>query len=66
VSRGDELDDHDLHALWQRASALTRPLAPPANVVPIAERLAAERPDRAGEETHAEEESGQLAFDLAA
>ena len=34
-------------ALWQRAEGPYAPLAPPATVVPLAERLAAERPERA-------------------
>lgn len=46
-ARGDELDEHDLEALWQRAEGPYARLAPPARVVPLAERLAAERPDPA-------------------
>jgi hypothetical protein len=65
-ARGDELDEHDLEALWQRAEGPYAPVAPPAKVVPLAERLAAERPARAPERTSAEEQDGQLAFDLAA
>jgi hypothetical protein len=34
--------------------------------VPLAERLAGERPDQTPELAPAEDESGQLAFDLAA
>jgi hypothetical protein len=59
---GDELDEHDLQSLWRRAEGPYAALGPPATVVPLAERLAAERPERAS----AEEASGQLAFDLAA
>jgi hypothetical protein len=63
---GDELAEHDLEALWERAEGPYAALAPPATVVPLAERLAAERPARAPERTSAEEQDGQLAFDLAA
>jgi hypothetical protein len=63
---GDELDEHDVEALWQRAEGPYAPLAPPATVVPLAERLAAERPERTPQRRSAEEASGQLAFDLAA
>jgi hypothetical protein len=40
--------------------------ARPPPSFPLAERLAAERPERIAERESAEEESGQLAFDLAA
>lgn len=63
---GDELDEQDLQALWQRAEGPYAPLASPAAVVPLAERLAAERRDQARESPPAVEGSGQLAFDLAA
>ena len=43
---GDELDEHDLQALWERAEGPYASLGAPATVVPIAERLVAERPDR--------------------
>jgi hypothetical protein len=63
---GDELDEHDIQALWQRAEGPYAPLRAPATVVPLADRLAAERPEREREQASAEEEGGQLAFDLAA
>jgi hypothetical protein len=63
---GDELDERDLRALWQRADGPYAPLRPPASVVPLTERFAAERPQRTPESESAEEASGQLAFDLAA
>jgi hypothetical protein len=63
---GDELDEQDLRALWERADGPYAPLAPPAAVVPLADRLARERADRTSESPAAEEGSGQLAFDLAA
>jgi hypothetical protein len=63
---GDELDEHDLQALWERADGPYAPLGPPATVVPLAERLAGERPDQTPELAPAEEEGGQLTFDLAA
>jgi hypothetical protein len=53
-------------ALWQRAEGPYVPLGPRATVLPLAGRLAAEHPDQADEGTHDEEESGQLAFELAA
>jgi hypothetical protein len=59
---GDELDEHDLWALWERATGPFAPLSPPAMVVPLAERLTAERPDRTLERASPEEESGELAF----
>jgi hypothetical protein len=63
---GEELDEHDLEARWQRAEGPYARLGPPATVVPLAERLAVERPERTPESESAEEASGQLAFDLAA
>jgi hypothetical protein len=51
---------------WERAEGPYAQLGPPATVVPLAERLAAERPDRTLERASAEEESGGIAFDLAA
>jgi hypothetical protein len=63
---GDELDEHDLKALWERAEGPYAPLGTPASVVPLAERLAAGRPDQILEVAAAEEEGVQLAFDLAA
>jgi hypothetical protein len=63
---GDELDEQDLRALWQRAEGAYAPLAPPATVVPLAERLATEHHERTAERPTAEAEGGQLAFDLAA
>lgn len=65
-SSGDDLDEHDLEAPWTRAEGPYAPLALPATVVPLAERLAAKRPDETDERQLAEEESGQLAFELAA
>ena len=63
---GDEHDEHDLQALWGSAPSPYAPLAPPAAVVPLADRLARERADRTSEAAAAEETGGQLAFDLAA
>jgi hypothetical protein len=62
----DELDEHDLEALWERAEGPHAPLAPAATVVPLAHRLAAERPEVKQEQESAEEDRGQLACDLAA
>jgi hypothetical protein len=59
-SSGDELEEHDLRALWGCAEGPYAPVAPPA------ERLTGERPDESRELAPAEEEGGQLAFDLAA
>jgi hypothetical protein len=63
-SSGGELDEHDVEAVWAAAMDPRRS-ARPAMFVPLAKRLAAERPDRAREGVPAEE-AGQLAFDLAA
>jgi hypothetical protein len=49
-----------------QAGVTVRPAWPAGHVVPLAERLAAERPDQTPEVAVAGEEGGQLAFDLAA
>ncbi|MDQ3770066.1 MAG: hypothetical protein M3370_11415, partial [Actinomycetota bacterium] len=59
---GDELDERDLQALWQRAEGPYRPLGPPAPVASLAQRLA----DGHHERPAAEDDGGQLALDLAA
>jgi hypothetical protein len=62
---GDELAEADIERLWLAAEGPYAPRAPAAaTVVPLADRLATERDDEA--DGHAEDESGQLAFDLAA
>jgi hypothetical protein len=62
---GDELAETDIERLWLAAEGPYAPLAPAAaTVVSLADRLAAERDDEA--DGHAEDEGGQLAFDLAA
>lgn len=59
---GDELDELDLQALWQRAEGPYRPLGPPAPVASLAQRLA----DGHHERPAGEDDGGQLALDLAA
>jgi hypothetical protein len=63
---GDELDEQGLEALWERAEGPYAPLRPPATVVPLTDRLSAERRERSPVDVAAEEAGGQLAFDLAA
>ncbi|MCP9491200.1 MAG: SNF2-related protein [Solirubrobacteraceae bacterium MAG38_C4-C5] len=61
---GDELDERDLAALWQRAEGPYRPLGPPAEAeLGLAQRLASPHAD---EPAVAPDDDGQLALDLAA
>lgn len=63
---GDELDEHDLQALWERAAGPYAPLEAPAAIAALPERLAGERSGQEHRQAVAEDASGQLAFDLAA
>jgi hypothetical protein len=62
AASGEELDEHDLQALWQRAEGPYRPLGPPGDTVPnLAQRLATGPEPALGEH-----DDGQLTLDLAA
>ena len=63
---GDELAETDIERLWHAAEGPYAPLAAPAAVIPLTDRLAGERTAGTPERAPAEEEAGQLAFDLAA
>jgi hypothetical protein len=63
---GDELAETDIARLWHAAEGPYAPLAAPATVIPLTDRLAGERTGRTPERAPPEEEAGQLAFDLAA
>jgi hypothetical protein len=63
---GDELDEDDVHALWQRAEGAHAPPTPRGSVTPLAARLTAKASAGALEPASAESPNGQLAFDLAA
>lgn len=60
TATGDEVDEDDLHRLWQRAESPCAPIA-----ISLAARIAAEQ--SGGPVIHAtEDEGGQLSFALAA
>ena len=63
---GDEVDEDDVQALWQRAEGPYAPLLQRAAVLPLTERLAAERRAETREPPATEQAGDQLAFDLAA
>ena len=63
---GDELDEDDVQALWQRADGPYAPLLQPGAVRPLTKRPAAERPAATQHCADTERAGDQLAFDLAA
>jgi hypothetical protein len=63
---GDELAETDIEWLGHAAEGPYAPLAAPATVIPLTDRLAGERTAGTPYRAPAEEEAGQLAFDLAA